>query len=285
MKKKTSATAPDQILPVVRYAGVALGGGKAERTAVCVLEYYPKQKRLFLRSLRESVKGENRTSADLKLHQVLTEEETNLHSIAFDVPLQLPKCITCRLRCPGYEKCKEPEIRWMWDHQKKRDEVKRPSKIFTPYTERCVEMYVASELEETFHLSHALGANAAPLTARAHFITRRLKTPLVEVAPQLSVWRIGRELHLNKSQLKLHRHSVEGDEVRLAFLKALMAKEIVFIYQQDLKAMVDHYQSFEAFVSALTAYLKHQGQCEKRPSGFPKTESWIAIPKEDFDWF
>jgi hypothetical protein len=269
----------------VRFAGVALGGGKTDKTAVAILEYYPEQKRIFLRSLRDKIKSEGKASADLKLHQLLTEEETDLHSIAFDVPLQLPKCMRCKLKCPGYEDCKVPEIKWLWQKHELRGKTKKPNKIFTPYTERCAETYIANELEEPFHPSHAMGANSAPLLARAHFISRRLHTPVIEVYPKLSLWRIGRELKVAKSHLRYHKHAIEGDESRLVFLQALMNASVTFIYQQDLRLMVENNSAFEAFLSALTAFLKYRGQCEKRPDGFPKAEAWIEFPKESFHWF
>ena len=44
----------------------------------------------------------------------------------------------------------------------------RARKLFTPYTERCVEQYLATAFDEPFHVQQALGANMAPLTARAN---------------------------------------------------------------------------------------------------------------------
>jgi hypothetical protein len=274
-------------LKTYRFAGIALAGGKTDKTAVAILEYYPEQKRIFLRTLREKIKSDDESSADLQLHTLLTEEEPNLHTIAFDVPLQLPLCLRCVLKCPGYEKCKVPEIKWMWDVHRKRGKEKKPNKIFTPYTERCAEMYISTALEESFHPSHALGANAAPLTARAHFIRRRLgaKVPMIETFPKLSLWRIGRALKVPKSHLRFHKHSVEGDEARLQVLKTLIESQIAFIYQQDMKLMVDNSAAFDAFICALTAFLKFQGQCEKPPPGYPKTEAWIEFPKEEISWF
>lgn len=274
-----------QDLKAIRFAGVALGGGKTDKTAVAVLEYYPDQKRIFLRSLRDKISSRGETSADEMLLEVLTEEEKSLSLIAFDAPLALPKCIPCELRCPGVEKCREPEIKWIREIHKKRAKNKRPNKMFTPYTERAVEIYIANELEEAFHPSHALGANAAPLTARAHFLKRRLSGNTIECFPKLSLWRIGLALGIQKSYLRFHKHSVDGDEARLHILKALIEREIAFIYQQDLRTMIENNVAFEAFISALTAFLKFRGQTERRPPGFPKSESWIEFPTQTIQWF
>jgi hypothetical protein len=272
-------------LKIVRFAGVSLGGGKTDKTAVAILEYYPEQKRVFLRSLREKVSGKGDISADEALFEALTSEQKSLESIAFDVPLQLPVCIRCELVCPGAEKCKEQAVVWMAEVHRERSKEKRPNKMFTPYTERAAEIYISNKLEESFHPSHALGANAAPLTARAHYLRRRLKGPLIETYPKLSLWRIGQALGIPKSYLRFHRHAVDSDEARLYILKQLIEKEIAFIYQQDLKVMVENDVAFDAFISALTAFLKYRGQTEKRPSKFPTDEQWIEFPTTAIRWF
>lgn len=274
-------------LASVRFAGVALGGGKTDKTAVAVIEYFPEKKRIFLTSLREKVSAQGEISADESLMAILLQEqaESDLSSVAFDVPLQLPKCVRCELKCPGMEKCRQPEIKWMREMHRKRDAQKRPNKMFTPYTERAAEIYIANELEEPFHPSHALGANAAPLLARAHYLRRRLRIPSIEVYPKLSLWRIGRALEVPKSYLRFHRHAIDSDEARHYVLKVLIAKEIAFIYQQDLRVLVENSIAFDAFVCALTAFLRYRGQTEKRPADFPKEESWIDFPATAIKWF
>jgi hypothetical protein len=173
----------------------------------------------------------------------------------------------------------------MRDVHRKRAPSKRPNKMFTPYTERAAEIHIAHALEEEFHPPHALGSNSAPLTARAHFLSRRLKTSLIEVYPKLTLWRIGVALDIPKTHLRFHRHSVDGDEARLHILKTLIDREIAFIYHQDLRLMVENNSAFEAFLSALTAFLVYRGQNERRPVGFPKGEAWIEYPKEKISWF
>jgi hypothetical protein len=272
-------------LKFVRFAGVALGGGKTDKTAIAILEFYPDQRRVFLRSLREKISSSANVSADEVLISILNDEEKDLALIALDVPLQLPKFIRCQLKCPGVERCREPEVKWMREVHKSRDKHKRPNKMFTPYTERAVEVYIANELEEPFHPSHAFGANAAPLTARAHFLSRRLSVPLSEVYPKLSLWRIGCALDIPKSHLRFHKHAVDSDEARLHILRTLIDREIAFIYQQDLRLMVENNVCFEAFICALTGFLKYREQTEKRPHLFPKDELWIDFPKQKINWF
>ena len=270
-------------LKVHRFLGVSLSGGKADKTSLAVLEYYPEHKKIFLSHLNEKIKSDGDCSADLQLYKLITSFE-KVKFLAVDAPLKLPKCMRCRLKCPGYEVCDEPEVQWMWKAYKKAYEKRKPKKIFTPYTERCCESYIATQLEEPFHPPHALGANMAPLAARAHFLGRRLKVPKIEVYPKLSLWRIGRALKIQKSYLRFHRHAFDGQEARQSIVERLIEKDIAFIYRQDQRSLVDNHHSFEAFLCALTGVLKFLKQVEERPKDFPKGEAWVEIPKTEIHW-
>lgn len=265
------------------FSGLALGGGKTDKSCLAFVEYYHNHNKIFLSQLYSRIKSEKDISADHLLIKLLSDGR-HLEFLAIDTPLKLPKCLRCRLRCPGYESCAEPEIKWMWKFYREKNQRKRPAKLFTPYTERCAELYVSSALEEEFHPPHALGSNMAPLTARALFLQRRLSIPMIEVYPKLSLWRIGRTLGLAKSHLRFHKHSVGGEESREAIIDQLIKMNIAFIYEQDAKTMIEFAPAFDAFVCALTAVLKYKGQTEPRPKGFPKGEAWIEYPKERIHW-
>ena len=269
---------------VVRFLGLSLAGGKSDKACLAVMEYYPNNNKLFLTRLYEKIKSEDEVSGDLKIHELIRQYEKDLKYLAVDTPWVLPACTTCTLKCPGYENCKEPHIQWMWNHHKKYNSVKKPKKLFTPYTQRCVEFYFSTELEEKFDLHHALGANTAPLLARSLFIQKRLDIPMLEVFPKLSVWRMGNSLGLMKSTLRDHRAAFGGDESRALFIQALNEKNLAFIYHQDSKSMVENSHAFDAFLCALTAYLKYKNQTVSTPKGFPAKESWITFPKEKIEF-
>lgn len=270
------------------FTGIALGGGKSDKTCIAHLEYFTGQKKIFLSEIQDKLKSEGDISADFLLHEALVNKNQavkhGLQYVAYNVPLTLPKCMTCKLQCPGYESCDEDEVEWMWSHYRQLESRNEAKKLFTPYTERCVEQYLATELEEVFHVQQALGANSAPLTARAQFLNRRLNMKTIEVHPRLSLWRIGRALHVQKSYLRFHKHQMGGDEARQVFLRELIKRAGVFIYEQDVRLMVTNANAFDAFLCALTAVLKYKGQCEERPKNFPKSEGWIEIPKENINW-
>ncbi|MCB9026676.1 MAG: DUF429 domain-containing protein [Bdellovibrionaceae bacterium] len=288
LKKKTKKSVDHWLrnsLKVHSFVGLSLAGGKTDKTCIAVLEYYPDPGKIFLKELKDKINSEDgKTSSDLELHKALEKISTPLEMIAFDVPLQLPKCIRCQLKCPGYDVCQEPEIKWLRKFYIKNNLEKKPIRQFTPYTERCIENYLRTELEEAFNLPHALGANAAPLTARAHYLSRRLNVECIEVFTKLSLWRIGRSLGVQKSYLRYHKHSIEGEDIREAIIKHLIQKDFTFIYSEDIKTLIANTHAFDAFLCGLTAVLKFTQQVEKRPKGFPKSESWIEIPKKDIIW-
>jgi hypothetical protein len=266
---------------IIRFIGISLAGGKSDKACVAVLEYYPENKKIFLSRLFEKIKSDEKISGDLKIHELIDQNQESTKYVAFDTPWSLPQCLTCQLKCPGFESCREPHIEWMWHHQNDKVKKKKPKKLFTPYTQRCIEMYLQTELDEPFVLHHAMGSNSAPLLARAAFIKRRMSVETIEVFPKLTMWRLGKTLGLLKLHLKNHRAAFGGDESRAQFLHELNEKDIAFIYHQDMKQMVENSHAFEAFLCGFTAYLKHKGLTEKKPKDFPANEDWIEFPQQD----
>src|ERR1700734_2404035 len=92
-----------------RFIGVDLSGGKNDRTSLAVLDYYPGQQKLFLTHIYEHIQQEDGVSADQALFEIILEHSQNLEYLCIDAPLKFPKCIRCKLACPGYERCKEKE--------------------------------------------------------------------------------------------------------------------------------------------------------------------------------
>ncbi len=269
---------------VIRFIGVSLAGGKSDKACVALLEYYPESKKIFLSRIFEKIKSEEQISADLKIHELISQGDQSVKYIAFDTALSLPNCLSCKLKCPGIEHCGEPHITYMWKHYNDYLKSKKPKKLFTSYTQRCVEMHFQTKLEEKFYLHHAMGANSAPLLARALFLKNRLTNECIEVFPKLTMWRLGEALGLMKSTLKDHRAAFGGDISREKFIQALNEKNIAFIYHQDAKSMIENSHAFEAFLCGLTGYLKYKNLVEPRPKGFPKNEAWIEFPIEGIEF-
>lgn len=269
----------------VRFIGLSLGGTKTDKSSLTVLEFYPNQKKIFLVQIYEKIKSNLDESSDDQIHRVIQEIVGSgpVHAVGVDVPLTLPKCLRCRLQCPGYKVCREPEIIWMNQFYDKRNREKKPRKGLSPYTERCAELYLGSQLEEPFIVNHPMSANMAPVFARGRFIQRRLGLPLSEVVPSVSVWRIGRFLKLNKTELRKYQRAFDGEVARKAIVEKLIEKDAVFIYRQDQKSLINNLSTFEAFFCGLSVVLSFLGKAEKRPLGFPKKESWPVFPREALD--
>ena len=265
------------------FHGVALSGGKTDKTSVATLEYFTKENKIFLHGLVSKIKTDKSQTADDKLVTLLSKHKDTKY-IALNSPLALPKCINCKLRCPGIKKCKEPEILWQWSAHQEITKKKKKKKVFTPYTQRCSEVYISDLLEEKFDVPHAMGANYAPLLARALFIKRRLKTKVIEAYPKLSLWRVGRSLRIQKSYLRFYKHSINGEEIRESIINQFIKSEVCFIYEEDKRVLIEDHQSFDAFICALTAVLKYKKQVESRPKGFPAKESWIEVPQIELNF-
>jgi hypothetical protein len=278
---KLSSRVGAKRLGQVQIFGVNLGGGKAGRTWVAQFDLFSNPEKLFLRKIHENVDGVRDGSSDASLLKILQHARPRTDLVAFNVPLQLPKCLRCRLSCPGYERCKLPEISWLRKNHQQYRAKKRPQKLFTPYTQRCVEQYVATSLEEPFFPGHALGSNLAPLTARVQYLMKHLKAKVIEAMPSVSTWRLGQGLRVGRSQLRNYHHSTEGEVARRAILQCLVSRNLIFIYEQDVHLLEQNIYAFDAFITGLTAYYFHKKKCEDLPKGFPKTASWIAIPRVD----
>lgn len=280
-KKSNKASELSSENNVVRFIGISLAGGKSDKACVAILEYYPDNKKLFLSRLFEKIKSDEQISGDLKIHDLIEQNLSTTKYVAFDTPWKLPNCLTCKKKCPGYENCHEPHIEWMWHHQNDKFKKKRPKKLFTPYTQRAVEFYLQTELEEKFTLHHAMGANSAPLLARAAFIQRRLHADCIEVYPKITLWRLGQSLNLMKSHLRGHKAAFGGDESREHFLQSLNENNLAFVYNQDMKQMIENNHAFEAFLCGYTAFLKYKNLTVKKPKDFPVNEDWIEFPIEN----
>ncbi|MCB0347647.1 MAG: DUF429 domain-containing protein [Bdellovibrionales bacterium] len=261
-----------------KYFGICLSGGKNEKTFFARIDEFDKENKLILTSILNAPQGDYNTSNDKLLLQHFSKIK-NIAAVGVDVPTDLPKCVTCKLKCPGVERCKVESVKYMWDLHRKKEKNKP---VFTPYTERAVEHYI-NAIEKDVFLSAALGANSAPLTARAKFLQKHFKATFKEVFPKLTYLRLSRHFGLPREFFNTKRHSEDGDEARWQFLKLLTNTDMIFMYNQDVQLMVDNPYAFDAFMVALTLILDSRKLCEPRPKGFPKADSWILFPKEQIE--
>lgn len=281
-KPKAQSSRADPSLSFVRFMGISLGGGKSDRTVLTVLDYYVSHKKLVVSRIIDRLKSEGEVSADFKLIETIYEHKNHLHLIALDVPLSVPKCLRCELVCPGYETCNQEEILWLWKHHRNQVKKNKNHRLFTPYTRRCVEELWASELGGSWSLGDAMGANQAPLLARGHFITRRMKpswkSKVIEVIPRLSLLRWSSKQKLLKYIVNESRHSVQGFAARDYVLKKLSEELDLFLYEQDRTTLMESLVAFDSLWASLSAFWAYQKKTEVRPKSFPKQETWIEVP-------
>lgn len=264
----------------LNFGGLSLGGPQSEKSALAYLEYFPNERTLFLSDICPLQKASVQTisSDEALVKQINTH---TLEYLAVDRPLGLPKCLRCRLSCPGHTQCRLPAIEFLRRHKKK---IKK-SNTMTPYLERCAEVWLATQLDEKFSIEYALGSNSAPLTARLHYLQRHISQPLIQTQPKINLWYIGRKLGLRKISLRFQRNDPEGVEYRKHFLGALVGARFIFLYQDDIRQLIHKPALFDAFLCSLGAYLKWRRQTTPRPKDFPRGEDWIEFPCINFEWF
>lgn len=279
----SKSTSSKSHLQCLRFVGLCLSGTKSTKSSLAILEYYREQDKVILSHIFDRISVVDQVSSDDLILKNLRSLE-NLVSVFVNAPLQVPKCIRCRLKCPGYDVCDEEEIKWMRRFYAKESKERKIQKILSPYTERCSELYWKNAIDdETFILDHAGGANKASLMFRAMYLSRSFKTDFAKVQwqqfyPQISAWQWGRALKIGKSHLRHYSHSVYGKEARDIFLNHLAKQTSLFFYEVEGKKIINDKHSFDALLGALTAFSHFNNEYYKRPKNFPKAEAWPIVP-------
>lgn len=265
----------------VRFLGVALSGAKTPKTSMAVLEYYPQTNRYALAHIYDQINSKNDKSPDQMLIEHI-EKTSQIQSIHIDVPLQPPKTILNILKCPGFEKETDEELKWMKTFYAKEVSSKKLHRSLSPYTERIAELYWKNKLEEKFVLDHAGGANKAPLMFRAIYLKHLLpKHQMFEFYPKVSVWQIGRAYKISKSVLRSYSHAVYGQESRELILSQLEKHMNLFSYEVEKRKMLKDINAFNAFIGALTGVYFNNKQIFAKDTSIPKSEAWPHVPLEE----
>jgi hypothetical protein len=287
-----------------RYLGLDLAGAKNAKTTLAVLEYYPKEKKIFVLDVHAGIGADETASSDEVLIQTILDHADGHPDvkIGVNVPLSLPPCITCtRKSCPLPSACTVPEVKWMRNHSmrstlsrpRKRTASKRNMRLkeyFTPYTQRPVELYLKNEVWDRlpeklrFEIDETLGGNRAPLSARMHFLRFHLRHfELHEVLPKLTTVLLLPSLRIPQRIFTQHRQLESGVAARQAIVERMCDSLDLFIYDRDLKKLTQSLNAFDAFLSAYTVLLQDRGECASPPKGFPMTSGWVAHPNYQLD--
>ncbi len=269
-----------------RYLGLELSGAKNQKTALATIEYYPKERKIFLLDLYDRILPAEGQTGDQALLELIHEVSPGLALMGVNVPLTLPPCMTCsRTRCRT--QCSQASVKWMRELTRKASK-QRDLRVleFTPYTQRPIELWVRYRVlpliseNQQFEIDEALGGNRAPLTARMHFLKDFLPTAkVVEAWPKLTVALLSSGLDLDPRIFARYRQLEEGAHARSKILEAMSLKFGLFIYDRDLKKLSASLAAFDAFICAYTALLSDTGGCEKMPPGFPAAAGWLHYPR------
>lgn len=277
-----------------RYLGLELAGAKNSKTTLAVIEYYPKENKIFLLDVHDKLGAGEEDPADQVLIELIREhaDENPHHSLILgaNVPVQLPACIGCERKCPMPGKCTVPSVKWMRDSVRKASRSSSADlpriKEFTPYTQRPVELWlrysILPQLPERirFDIDETLGGNKAPLTARFQYIQKHLKGfRIVETWPKLTIACLGEELKLNHRLQTSYRKLEEGAHARTEILEEIIDHFGIFVYDRDARKISQSLTAFDAFICALTALLSDTERCAQPPKGFPVQSGWIHYPE------
>lgn len=274
-------------LPPRRYLGLELSGAKNQKTALAALQFYPRERKIFLLDIYDRISSEENQTSDEALLELIHEAGEKDATLAVNVPLELPPCLLCdRKHASRSHRCGLPAVKWMNEATRKaaRSRVVKV-KDFTPYTQRPVELHmryhVLPELKDApgFEVDETLGGNKAPLTARMHYLKRQLtRYPLLEVWPKLTVALLGPQLGISRKTIASYRHLEQGAHARTEIVESLAERHGLFIYERDVRKLSNSLAAFDAFLCAYTALLSDLGQCARPPAGFPVASGWVTYP-------
>ena len=283
-----------------RYLGLELSGAKNAKTTLAVLEYYPREKKVFLLDVHSGIGADSTGTSDEVLIQTVldhADEHADL-KMGVNVPLTLPPCIVCtRKTCPVPGTCSAPEVRWMKGYVQKSQVTStkknttsktkaRQKDFFTPYTQRPVELWLRGEVlsklpqKIRFELDETLGGNKAPLTARMHYLKPHFSEyQMHEVLPKLTIALLMPYLKLSKKTIYEYRQMEEGAEARQTIIEKMSENLDIFIYDRDLKKITQNINAFDAFICAYTVLLFDKNECVEPPRNFPIQSGWVQYPK------
>jgi hypothetical protein len=267
-----------------RFIGLDLTGAKNSKTTIAVLEFFPREKKLFVLDVQGGIGPEPEHSGDAVLTETLIEHAENHENpiLSVNSALTLPPCIQCTRKVCNKE-CASPEVKWMRTFAKNNG----MSQTFTPYTQRPVELFlkhwITNHLPERlcFEIDETLGGNRAPLSARMNFLKRSLEDrfELQECHSKLSAVLLGLEFKIPHRVLERYRSLEEGVSAREDLLHQLMDRLNLFIYERDRKKLAEHLNSFDAFICATSAWIASERGQIKAPKGFLLSSGWITIPQ------
>lgn len=269
------------------FAGLELGGGKSDRTALIHLEYFPQENRFFLRNIQSNLGASALDSAD----DILIEEIHKIDATAIGVnaPLGFPPYLTCdeNLLVPP-EMSEDASVIWMMEEAKRAG--LGPKKLPTPYTQRALDVYLRTRVQTKFefdlHLEETMGAGRAPLATRMRYLASQSPgIEYFEALPRLALVILAEWYRIPGRELRRYRDIEEGAGHRLSILHYLQndlrerGLPQLFLYDADMEGVARDLPAFNALLCGMMVVYQHVGLIEKPDSDFQLEWGYMIIPK------
>lgn len=216
-----------------------------------------------------------------------------------DAPITFPSCTHCERACPGVTDCPEPAVQGLMNlWQEDIDGEIRRARMPLPHTERFFEAYARRRYEHglmgTPDIESVLSSNKAPLSARAHHLSRRLRAAypraiIVETHPWLAA--VGWSLHCGYrlNHIAELRQPDSGKAARAGLLRKLELSRTAMrsaAFIEDLFVeLCDHVEIFAAAMAAMSGWGLVNGLCDIQPSFIQQgqkdpLQGWALVPRE-----
>ena len=240
-------------------------------------------------------------SSDADTHLIETIKDFGGAQVfCLDAPLTFPTCTTCVRACTGVPDCPEASVQAMtkiW--QEEREAESRRPRMPAPHTERYFEAYARRRYDHpgmtgASDLESVLSSNKAPISARAHHISRRLRAAfpnalIVETHPWLSA--LGWSLHCGYrlNHLAELRQPDSGRVARAGLLRKLELSRTALrsaAFMEDLfLELSDQVGIFAAAMAAMSGWGLVNGLCDIQRSFVYQGQSdplqgWALVPRE-----
>lgn len=176
-----------------RYLGLELAGAKNQKTALAALEFYPKEKKIFLLDIYDKITGHRaagepahphgthhpahaaHTSGPLShsgpyglttagdealvelLHELTDDVDPRSVKMGVNVPMQLPPCIACsRKSCQKPTACTVASVKWMREANRKAEKLAKTDARLPRVTEFTTYTQRPVELWVRYHVMSKL---------------------------------------------------------------------------------------------------------------------------------
>jgi hypothetical protein len=271
-----------------KIAGLGGGAGKKDEIYFCLLEYFPSEKRWFLKTSQQLKDSDFPSSEDKILSWI---KEYSLEKLVVDFPISMPPCFECQLTCPGVSLCKVSDVVEAREYLNKAlsndEEVYQKSpkeyehargeknsyenpkvlskslkrkfkKQFSPYWNRPLDVKVWKSYHDSllkfFQVSfNSFGNENLAQILRLRYLNHHLSEDfkIFETNFQICLLEFLSANIIKEKHLRELRHLETAVLGRLDILAIIEKKLKIFIYEKDRETLIKNPRAFQAFIMAV----------------------------------